>query len=418
MQSKNSRGTVRGLLPMPAVRSSDLLSVAVVTGDPELSQQVRSSMRELPVHVAFEVPMLRPRQELLQRLQSAAVGVVLLDLETVGGIAEPAVRDIKSVLPNCYVVALGKGSDPESILSAFRAGCSDYLYSPVQHGLTAALGRIAGELSKQKKTSAAPGASMLGFLSAKGGCGATTIACHVAAELRRLTSEKLLLADLDLTAGTVGFLMNAEKHHHILEAVWNTNRLDSSFWGALVSDCGGLDVVPAPEPMTERPDPAAVSETLRFIRGQYRLVLADLGRGLNPFVETAIDEMDRVFLVTTAERPALHQAKLIAEYFTEKRSPRVDTRLIVNRVPHKRPDLAVADCADFVGIPLCCEISSEYPTLYEACVSGKLVSGRSRLGKDFSHAARMIARLSNEDEQQPSFSLTPAWLRAATSFLR
>ena len=416
MQRTNSGATVRGLLP--AGRPSDLLTVAVVAGTPELSQEIRNAIRELPVHVAFEVPMLRPRQELLQRLQSAAVGVVLLDLETVGGIAEPAVRDIKSVLPNCYVVAVGKGADPESILSAFRAGCSDYLFSPIRHGLTAALGRIAGELSKLKKNGAAPGGSILGFLSAKGGCGAPTIACHVAAELRRLTPEKLLLADLDLTAGTVGFLMSAQKRHHFLDAVLNTNRLDSSFWGALVSDCSGLDVIPAPAPVTELPGPANVSEALRFIRGQYRLVLADLGRGLNPFVEMALDEMDRVFLVTTPEKPALNQARLIAEYFTEKRSPRVDTRLIVNRVPRKRTDLAMADCADFVGIPLCCEISSEYQTLYDACVNGKLVSAHSRLGKDFSQAARMIARLSNEDEKAPSFSLTPTWLRAATSFLR
>jgi pilus assembly protein CpaE len=390
----------------------------MVVGDPKLSDEIRACIHELPVHIAFETPMLRPRQELLHRIQSSGANVVLLDVDSTGEAADAAIRDIKSVLPDGHVLAIGRATDAEGILGAFRAGASDYLCPPLRRGLIAALGRISHELSKDKQRGTAPGGSTLGFLSAKGGCGATTVACHVAAALRRMNTEKMLLADMDLTAGVVSFIMKAEQRHNILDAMCNTARLDASYWSALVSNCGGLDVVAAPPPASKPPAAAHVSETMRFLRSQYRFVLADLGRGVNSFVETAVDEMDRVFLVTTPDAPSLHQARQIAEYFTEKRSPRVDVRLILNRLSNNRLDLAPADCRDLVGLPVCCEISNEYQELYDASIAGKLVSPRSRLGKDFTHAARMIARVTDGEERRPSFSLTTSWLRAAASLLR
>ena len=55
----------------------------------------------------------------------------------------------------------------------------------------------------RRREGAKGGGKSLGFMSAKGGCGATTLICHVAAELGRL-NQKVLLADLDLDAGMVG----------------------------------------------------------------------------------------------------------------------------------------------------------------------------------------------------------------------
>jgi pilus assembly protein CpaE len=398
-----------------------LLTVALVIGDQKLSQEIRSSVRDMPVHVAFEAPMPRPRRELLQKLQAVGPQVILLELDAELEDAEAAVQDIKSILPDCRVLGVGNSADPQVILGAFRVGCTDYLYPPLGRSLVTALGKISAEVSTEGKPSA-PGGLIFGFLSAKGGCGATTIACHVAAEMRRISAdqdkEKMLLADLDMSAGTVGFIMNAERRYHIGEAFSNTNRLDASFWGALVSNRSGLDIVAAPQPGLKPPPAAGITETLRFLRSQYRFVLADLGRGVNPFIETALDEIDRVYLVTTPERPALHQARQIAEYFTEKRSPRLDVRLILNRVPHKQLEPVAAECRDIVGLPVCCGISNSYQELYDASVECKLVSRGSRLGKDFAQAARVISRVSGDEGRRSSFSITPSWLRAAASFLR
>jgi pilus assembly protein CpaE len=412
---------VKGYFPAPEAKPADVLAVAMIVGDPNLSAEISGLIHEAAIHIAFEARAFKPREELLGQLKAANVKVVLLDLDTVGDGVAAAVSGIKGVLPDCYVLALGRTSEADTILGAFRAGCSDYLCSPIHHGLIAAFARIAAEVFKGKLKSPGANGSVIGFLSAKGGCGATTIACHVATELRRLTTGDLLLADLDLTAGGVAFMMRVQPRHDILDAVSNTHRLDASYWRALIASRGGLDIVTAPKNAVTDALPAAesVSETLRFLRTQYRFVLADLGCAVNQFTEPAIDEMDRVFLVATPDLHALRRAGQIAEYFTDKRTPRVDVRLILNRVPHKKKfRLAVPDAARIVGLPVYCEISSQYEELSEASIDGKLAPPNSRVGKDFSEAARMIARLSSGETQQPPFSLSTGWLRSATSLLR
>ena len=329
---------MKGYFPAPEAKPADVLTVAMIVGDPGLSAEISSSIHEAPIHIAFEARALKPREEVHDRLKAANVRVVLLDLDTVGDGVTAAVSGIKAVLPNCHVLALGKTSEAETILGAFRAGCSDYLCSPIRNGLLAAFARISAEVFKDKHKAPGEDGSVIGFLSAKGGCGATTIACHLATELRRLTSGDLLLADLDLTAGGVAFMMRVQPRHDILDAVSNTHRLDASYWRALVATRGGLDIVTAPKNAVTDPFPAAesVSATLRFLRSQYRFALADLGCGVNQFTEPAIDEMDRVFLVSTPDLPALHRAGQIAEYFTEKRTPRVDVHLDSQPGPNQK----------------------------------------------------------------------------------
>ena len=85
-----------------------------------------------------------------------------------------------------------------------------------------------------------------GFFSAKGGCGATTLACHVAAELGR-AQQKVLLADFDLDAGMVAFITKTKAVYSILDAVNNLHRLDISYWKALVSNgIPGVEIVSSP----------------------------------------------------------------------------------------------------------------------------------------------------------------------------
>ncbi len=101
--------------------------------------------------------------------------------------------------------------------------------------VSAAAGDPAQARSKSARWSAAGGATAapraagkaFGFISAKGGCGATTLVCHVAAELGR-QNQKVLLADLDLDAGMVAFITKTKAVYSILDAVNNLHRLDIS----------------------------------------------------------------------------------------------------------------------------------------------------------------------------------------------
>ena len=57
----------------------------------------------------------------------------------------------------------------------------------------------------------------------------------------------MLLADLDVSAGMVAFLMKSVSPYSVADALNNVDRLDSSYWKALVSNgIPGLEVISAP----------------------------------------------------------------------------------------------------------------------------------------------------------------------------
>ena len=70
--------------------------------------------------------------------------------------------------------------------------------------------------------------------------------CHVAAELGR-QNQKVLLTDLDLDAGMVGFITKTKSVYSILDAINNLHRLDIHYWKALVSNgIPGVEIVASP----------------------------------------------------------------------------------------------------------------------------------------------------------------------------
>ena len=142
---------------------------------------------------------------LLERLSKTHPDVLLLDLSAVPGELNIAMRQLRYYSPGIKVIALHSSADPKTILAAMRAGVNEFLHPPFEDNLQAAIQRIASAAASDGAP--AMRGKLIGFLSAKGGCGATTLACHVACELQNLTKKGVLLADLDLTSGLVGFLM-------------------------------------------------------------------------------------------------------------------------------------------------------------------------------------------------------------------
>ena len=247
---------------------------------------------------------------------------------------------------------------------------------------------------------------MFGFFSAKGGCGATTIACHTAAEIARQTSQETLLADFDMDAGLVGFLMKSKSPYSILDAMSNTHRLDMNYWRALTSNgVPKLEVIRAPGATAVREEPKAedLRTVLRFVRFQYDYTIVDLGRGLNPLVLGGLEEVDEAFLITTLDVPALHQVKQIVQSLSDHGYGRARLRMILNRVP-RNPDVLPAELEKLLGISAYSMLPDDYASIYEAYAEGQLLSSSTNLGR---HLARLAGKLAgiNEQESKKRFSL-------------
>jgi pilus assembly protein CpaE len=368
-------------------------TVGLVIAAPELWGPAQEALRGLAARVVMEQRDLRNWPALIQQLEFLRPEVVLLDITGLPLPLEEAVRGVRGALPDCMLVALDITARSEAILAAMRAGANEFLSPPLGDHLRRAVERRAEVRPLPRENSQPPG-KVLGFLSAKGGCGASTIACHLAAELGRAgapRAERSLLADLDLQSGIVGFLMKAKSPYSVLDAVQNLDRLDISYWHALISaEWPGLDVMAAPTGYV--PADSVSGEALRkivaFARAHYAWTVVDLGCTLNPDTVTVLGEIDDIFLVTTLEVPSLHLAKqsiqtLIDAGFGSR------VRVILNRTP-QRPDVTAEELERILGLPIDTMLPNDYCALYDAFCKGKLLPPGSHLSRQLSKFAMRV----------------------------
>ncbi len=172
----------------------------------------------------------------------------------------------------------------------------------------------------------------------------------MAAELGR-QNQKVLLADLDLDSGMVGFITKTKSVYSILDAVNNLHRLDIHYWKALVSNgIPGVEIVSSPLALASKQQPKdeQVRHVLAFARPHYDWTLVDLGRSLSHIAMAALEEIDEACLVTTLEVPALHQSKQIIQTLLDSGYGKNRIRLILNRAP-KRLDITPGRTGEDAG---------------------------------------------------------------------
>ncbi|MGE5644802.1 MAG: AAA family ATPase [Acidobacteriota bacterium] len=370
------------------------LKVGLVIANQELWRQVQACIQTLPVRVMLEQRGLGDPAGLLGQIEQLRLDVVIIDITQLSEPFENVIRKIKSCSAAPLIIALNDTAEPETILGAIRAGANEFLYPPFEDGLHKALERLAAEQAKIQAASHPKHlGKTIGFVSAKGGCGATTIACHVAVEIQKATSQEILLADLDMDAGLVGFLMKSKSSYTVLDAIRNVHRLDASYWKALVSNGhAGLEVISAPQTATVREtlDGEPFRHVLRFARSSYDWIVADLGRSLSQLTAAMLEEIDETYLIATLDLPSLHQAKQVVQSLLDTGYSRNCLRLILNRMP-KRPDFEPAQIQKVLGLPIFETLPNNYPELFEAYSEGTLLPPSAELAKSLAGLAGKIA---------------------------
>lgn len=381
------------------------LTIGLVIETKELWDEVHSTLQELPVRIVIEQHELGDLAEFLDRVERLRPEVMILEVMKLREPMEHVVARIKAGSMDPMVIALHNTGEPELILSALRAGAHEFLHPPLKANLQQALERKSLEQKKTKERLRQKG-KVIGFLSAKGGCGATTIACHTAAELGR-QGKHVLLADMDLDAGMIRFLMKTKSPYSVLDALNNLHRLDPSYWNALISNgLPGLEIISAPQALVskQQPNQEQMQNMLTFVRGQYDFSIVDLGRSLNLTAMNALDEIDETYLITTVDVPALHRSKQIIQTLSSVGYGRERLRLVLNRMP-QRLDITPDELEKMMSLPVFATLPSDYPSLYEAYSDGSLLPANSRLGKELNRMAIKVAGIQKEKGEKKRLSL-------------
>ncbi|HEY1204539.1 MAG: tetratricopeptide repeat protein [Bryobacteraceae bacterium] len=369
------------------------VTVGVLASTPLVCSELQACLKQLPVQVVLDERVIRPDPALLSHLQSLHPELLLVEQPAELSTIQALLRTVAKATPASAIVVVNGNADPEAILEAVRSGARDYLYVPFGDSLGKVIGRLQAARPKPQSGVRRPRGRVIGFLSAKGGCGATTVALHAAVGMARESGQPTGLADFDLSCGMVKFLTNSRSQYTVLDAATNASRLDESFWNALVTECSGIEVLTAPAPLAAKqyPEPAQFGATLDFMRSRYAWSLVDLGRGIHSFPASLLEHFDEIYVVATPDRIALAQAKRVADCLRHGCSFRT-VRLIVNR----SPAAAVVEIERLTGLDVYATIVDAEKDLHDALADSRLVSEKAQISRQMGTFARRVAGLPAE----------------------
>jgi pilus assembly protein CpaE len=381
------------------------ITAAVSIADPRLRDQSLQALAGAGVTVAGDFSAMTRAGELVSAIDRAQPDVLLLGFGGVLSDSIAALGRIRELDHGPKVIAVASGADPETILQAMRAGAAEFVYPPVEKHLAEALSRIAAECAGQMNSPKA-GGQVVGLLSAKGGCGATTLACHISGYLSRKFQKRVLLADLDFSSGGAGLLMGGDHRYHVLDALGQLNRLDVTLWKTLAaSTTEGPDFIaapPAPSDLAGRED--ALAALTRFWRSQYDYTIVDLGHGLTPTTCSLLTAFDSIHLVTTAEMPALRLAKQSLTTLKRLGFGSNQVRLVVNRMPRRVP-IQLPELEKIMGCAIYSTIPNDYPLLAEAYAAPRLLDADSSLGRPLAELAAKLAGATLQETRKRRLAL-------------
>lgn len=330
-------------------------------------------------------------QALEMRVRQLRPDVLLVDVATQTDTAAELIRSAAALPHAPQIVGLHKQNDSRAILLALRMGASEFLYAPfdaeVQREAIARLRRLR---QPEPETMPDPG-TVLVFSSAKPGSGATTVAIQTAFALQRACGKRVLLMDLDLMGGSIGFYLKLNHDRCAIHALENADQLSRSSWAQLVGDSEGIDILAAPDaPFAGNVDSSRLHAVIEFARMNYEWVLIDVPVVFQRLSLMAISESDRAFLVSTSELPSLHLARKAVNLLDQLGFPKDRFQVLMNRVD-RRDELGAQEIEKLFNCTVYARIPNDYFSLHRAVTLGQAVDGNSELGKTIAGLARKLA---------------------------
>ena len=315
---------------------------------------------------------------------------------------DEAMALLSEAVPVVPVVAMNPVNDADLILRCLRRGACEFVSEATAEQVSGVLARLA-----RLRAPAEPlkPATVYGVLPGKAGCGASTLAAHLALEMKRAGGGAVLLVDVDSVAGSIAFLLKLKSAFHLGDAVRDCLRLDSDLWGRLVVPCHGIDVLTAPENPAapvgiDRP---AAMELICYWRDHYERIVLDL-----PAVGAAGSDLiplcDELLLVTTNELAALHATRRAIEWLDQNGVGSGKIKLLVTRYTPatglKREDVQRA-----LQLPPYALLSNDYDSVQKGVLEGRPVPPGSHYGRSIQEVGAHLLGLEKGPKKRGPFHL-------------
>ncbi|WP_017924361.1 fimbrial protein, partial [Burkholderia glumae] len=313
---------------------------------------------------------------LVQRVGGLNPTLVFIDFAGEQAGASAAVSALRTAYPGLPVVALGTLAEPESALSALRAGVRDFVdfSAPAEEAL-----RITRGLLDNLGEPTSRHGKVLALLGARAGMGVSTLAANLSVLLQRKVaaqSRRTALVDLGLPAGDSALFLNTRCELHFVEAVRNLRRFDRTFVNtAFAHHASGVALTTLPPNLADLREvsAAACAGLFNRLRAFVDQQIVDLGGFTNrEFIAQIVALGDETWLVCDQGVASVVSAVELLDELREKGVSLARVRLVVNQYDAAL-GLLPAQIAERLELPLVATLPARRVPIGHAANQGRLI---------------------------------------------
>ena len=377
------------------------IAVTLLTEDKErlavLQQRLETTQigRNVFGHVGFPASATDP---VLRQIQDVRAEIVLVDIDPQNAQrAIHAIELIHSTTSDIVVFAIGAMNNPETIVSAMRAGAREYLERTASsESMVEAFSRFSTSRGKTRTT--AGRARVFAVTNAKGGSGATTVAVNTAIALQELHSGVLLVDFANL--GHAALHLNVRPTFGMTDALQNLHRMDTSLLQGLMTSCkNGLQLLAGPQqPQVVAPTVAELAGLFDLLVAHFRYVVVDCSNRVDDTARVLCDLSNAVLLVAQADVVSLWSAGRMRSFFDEG-TGRDRVRLVLNRYK-KIPGFTDEDVETATNCKILWKVPNNHQAIAPAIDKGAPVAFHESVdvGRSFRGLAALLAEASPTSE--------------------
>ncbi len=271
------------------------------------------------------------------------------------------------------VIVLGHVNDVLLYRELIRSGISEYVVLPAsaQDIVTAITELYAAD-------GAAPIGRTVGFISAKGGAGGSTIAHNVAWAIATTLRQDCLIVDLDLPFGTVGLNFNQDPPHGIADALLANQKVDQTMLDRLMSKAANhINLLTAPATLDRTWDfeERDFEQILEICQKSVPVIILDIPHAWNAWTRQTLSSIDEVVIVAEPDLASLRNAKNLADAVKAMRPTEAAPKLVINKqgIP-RRPEIGAAEFASSVECSLIGQIAFDAALFGTAANNGQMIA--------------------------------------------
>ena len=362
------------------------VALITVCVDPEDTYRIAESVERMPWAVASAsydayISALR-RPYFSASISAAKACVAVVDFDSDVAQAIESTKYLQQFFAGrVTVIALAESRDPDILLRAMRAGCSEFLGKPYR---AAEFDQTLQRLEQLWSTSAEasePGGKILSFLGVKGGVGTTTLAVHLAMSLVQIQGKRTLLIDHHPRLGHVCVYLGLDGQRcHYQEVVRSVTRLDTELLrGIVAKHSSGLDVLSSPDScgVTQNMDADVIARTLKFLRAEYDYIVIDCSSDLDETTKAVIDASSTLYLVATPDIGAIRDLSRYVDHLTLDNNTTEKMQVVVNRVS-SRYAVNVEHIEKAIRLPVAIRLPNSYADLVRSANLGEPISLKAK----------------------------------------